>query len=134
MGNAANGAKTRWNASHYTQVKVSVKPEIAAAFKAKCLAGGVSMASAMSRLMAGCGDAAAGSGAGRPPMAITTSSRPKRRKLVDAMRRQLEQIRDAEQRYLDAIPENLQGGAAYDAAEESISLMDDAIDLLKDIY
>jgi hypothetical protein len=48
--------------------------------------------------------------------------------------RQLEQIRDAEEDYLSNIPANLQGSSRYDAAQESVSLMGEAIDILEQVY
>jgi hypothetical protein len=53
MGKTSNETKARWNAAHYTQVKVSVKPEVAEAFKNRCRADGVSMAAELSRFMSG---------------------------------------------------------------------------------
>ena len=52
MSDLATKAKARWNAANYVQLKVSVRPEIAAAFKAACAASGVSMAGELSRFMA----------------------------------------------------------------------------------
>jgi hypothetical protein len=40
MGKTSNAVKQRYNATHYTQVKASVKPEIAAGFKAACALSG----------------------------------------------------------------------------------------------
>jgi hypothetical protein len=42
--NAATQAKKRWNAAHYTAVKVSIAPDVATAFKNACTEVGVSMA------------------------------------------------------------------------------------------
>lgn len=51
MGITSNEAQQRWNAAHYTQVKVSVPTELAAAFKVVCVAEGVSIASKIARFM-----------------------------------------------------------------------------------
>jgi len=47
----SNTVKDRWNASHYTQIKVSVNPDTATAFKEACAVNGVSMASILSEFM-----------------------------------------------------------------------------------
>ena len=52
MSSAVSIAKAKWNATNYVQVKVSVRPEIAAALKAAYAAAGVSMAGKLSQFMA----------------------------------------------------------------------------------
>jgi hypothetical protein len=131
MGRTSNAAKDRWNAAHYTQIKVSVPPEIAAAFKAACAADGVSMACDLSAYMAGRGESVP---AGKRPKPNPTETRPNRRKLTVTLIRTLEQMRDAEETYRDNIPENLQGSARYEAAEQSVSAIEDAIEILSDAY
>jgi hypothetical protein len=46
----------------------------------------------------------------------------------------LEEIRNAEETYMCVIPENLQGGPAYEAAENSVDLIDQAIELLQETF
>jgi len=53
MGKTSNQAKQQWNAKNYVQIKISIAPDIAAAFKAKCAAAGVSVTSELIRLMGG---------------------------------------------------------------------------------
>ena len=134
MTKAANNAKTRWNAAHYKQVKVYVDTDTAAMFKAACESAGASMSSVLSSFMAQYSGLPAKGGkkvlAGAGPF----STKHKRRKLVDAMVGQLELIRDAQEASMDNIPENLRGADAYEAAQESIELMDQAIDLLSTVY
>jgi len=130
MGATSNESKHRWNASHYTQVKISVPSELAAAFKAMCAAEGVSMASEISRFMR---EKIAGS---RP---VKTSSnpyetRPLRRKALYTMIDQLNAVMDAEQVYLDNIPENLHNSRFYEAAECSISALEEALGILSEAY
>jgi len=50
--NAATQVKQGWNASHYTQVKISADADLAAAFKAACASSGASMASVLTQYMA----------------------------------------------------------------------------------
>ena len=131
MSKAANRAKTKWNAEHYKQVKAFVDPVIATAFKTACERTGRSMAGELSRFMAEYSAVAIKS---RPANVDTVSTRRKRRKSVNTLISQMEQIRDAELYYQSNIPENLQGSSRYEAAEQSISVMDDVIELLGDIY
>lgn len=74
MGKTSNKAKQDWNASHYKQVKVSVKPETAGAFKAACVKRGVSMAGELQRYMQRYAGFAAGYAA--PDSAVTGASVP----------------------------------------------------------
>ena len=45
----------------------------------------------------------------------------------------LEGLKDAEQEYLDNMPENLQGSEKYDKAEEAVSNLEEACSTLEDI-
>ena len=132
MGNAASRAKTKWNASRYKQVKVSVDPGIALAFKTACEAAEVSMAGALSRFMAEYGAVAKE----RKPVTVAAdlSTRKKRRKSIDEMISNIERIRDAESSSHDNVPENLRGTESYEATTESLSVMDEVLDLLGTIY
>jgi hypothetical protein len=112
------------------QVKVSVNLEVAAAFKAACAANGVSMASALSGFMsqyahtmtekAGC--------------SVNLSTRRQRRACIQTLISQLERVRDNEEHYRNNIPDNLQGGSAFEAAEQCIAYLDEALDLLASAY
>jgi len=107
------------------QLKVSVDPAIAAAFKNACAASNISMAAAISQFMADFSNMAAE----RKP-SPDYSTRRRRRAAIQIFAKQLEQIKDCEEEYRDRIPENLQGSMVYDRAEELVSLLDEAIDLL----
>jgi len=132
MGNAANRAKTKWNASRYKQVKVSVDPGIASAFRVACEVVGVSMAGELSRFMA---EYSAISKKRKPVIAADDmSTRRKRRKSITEMISTMERIRDAESISHDNVPENLRGTDSYEATEESLSVMDEVLDLLETIY
>ena len=65
---------------------------------------------------------------------IDLKSRPKRRKATAHIVGMLECIRNEEEAYLERIPENFHGGEAYDAAESSVSMLNDAIDALSDAF
>jgi len=132
MGKTTTEAKRQWLDKHYAQIKVSMDKALAGEFKAACAASGVSVASvvkaAAAAYCAGEGEPAR-AGAGRPG-----SSRGRRRAWVAAIVSSLEEIRDAEERYRERIPENMQGGERAEAAERSAAALDEAIDLLRDAY
>ena len=123
MGKTSNEAKQRWNTAHYTQVKVSVQPEIAAAFKKKCQEKGVSMASEIARFMSG-----------ENKKTDPCSTRQRRRKALISVIMQLEAICDAETQYWHNIPINLQNGERYEAAEQAATAMEEAVALLYQAY
>jgi len=123
MGKTSNETKQRWNNSHYTQIKVSVQPETAAKFKAKCQTKGVSMASEISRFM---------NGENKKPDICST--RQRRQKALVSVIVQLEKICDAEKDYWDNIPINLQNGERYEAAEQAYTAMEEALSLLHQAY
>lgn len=130
MGVTSAAAKQRWNAGHYTQVKISVPKEAAAAFKASCLSAGVSMASEINRFMV------TQTGAARPTKtpAGAYTTRQQRRKALYSVIARIQEIMDAEQNYMDNIPENLQNSALHDAAEQAVSALDEALTILSEAY
>jgi len=65
---------------------------------------------------------------------LDLSTRPKRRHAMTYIISALEHIRNEEEAYLARIPENFQNGEAYAAADDSISIVSDAIDSLLDAY
>jgi len=130
MGKTSNASKQTWNQMHYTQLKVSVRQATAAAFKSACETAGVSMASALSSFMEGYASAPAKKTATQ----VLTATRRQRRNAIKPLLACLEQIRDSEESYRDNIPENLQGGSAYDIADECVSNLSEAIELLESAY
>jgi monoamine oxidase len=130
LGNTSNQAKQRWNTDNYTQVKVSVKPETAAAFKAACAASNVSMSGVISQFMAKYCGSATKKGGYSPEL----STKRQRRAAVRFSITLLERIKTNEEQYRDNIPENLQGSIAFETAENSISALCEAIDLLETAY
>lgn len=109
-----------------TQVKVSVEPQIAIAFKRACAAANVSMAAELSKFMV---DYANGSVKSRVAPDYTT--RRKRRTATKRIIMELEQLKAAEEYLLNHAPVNLQGAPTYETAEDYISIFDDVIGLLK---
>jgi len=136
MGKASNAAKQRWNSKKYTQIKAYVKPEIAAAFKTACAAAGVSMAGELSRFMA---DYAAVTVANhviniKTERTDSVSTMKMRRKTVRTVAGLLEQVRDAEERFINNAPENLHSAPIYENAGQYVSVLDDVIEQLGEIY
>jgi len=124
MGTAMNRGNARTNAK-LAQVKVSVDPEIAAAFKQACAASDVSMTAELSRFMADYAN-----GTVKRKAAPNYSTRRHRRTAIKAIIRELQLMRAVEEGVLDRTPGNLQGSCAYEATEEAISTLDDGIDIL----
>jgi hypothetical protein len=136
MGKQTNAYKQRWETEHYKQVKISVNRGLAAAFKAECEAAGMSMAGEISAFMSErCGrngeieaEARKDRNAHSKNDADTLSSKRKRRVAIKKMLLQLETIKDAQSAALENTPENLQNSEAYENAEESLALIEEAVD------
>jgi esterase/lipase len=132
MPSAANRAKAKWNASNYVQIKVSVYPEVAVAFKGACTANGVSMAGVLSQFM--------GSYSAAPVVKATAtaadplSNRKKRRKLVGDIARQLEMIKDAEEQAMGNTPDNLRGAPNFEITEGIVATLGEILDALGGVY
>lgn len=52
--------------------------------------------------------------------------------LLEELKISVETLRDEEQEYMDNMPENLQGSIRYEAAEEAVSNLEDAMDSIGD--
>ena len=132
MGNASNMAKTKWNAANYTQIKAYVNPDIASSFKAKCADSCVSMNMVLSQFMADF----CGTQINKKPKksADFLSTSQKRRKKFDELLNQLKQIRDAQENANDNVHENFRNTATFEEAEECVTKLDEAIDILDEIY
>ena len=124
MVSAMNQGKAR-QCKKLAQVKVSVGPELASAFKAACASSNVSMAAELTRFMS---DYAVGSA--KHKAALDYSTRRRRRAAIKAMVKELELMKGIEERVRDNTPDNLQGSDAYQTTEEAIDSLDAAIDAL----
>ena len=131
----AKGAKQRWNEKNYTPIKVSVRHYIASAFKSACIEKGESQASVLARAMIEYANA--------PPQNENEiahgvndenkyDTRRKRRKTIDDIIKQLNQVLEAEEEYRDSIPYNFVNRAG--AAAETIELLTEVIDNLNETY
>ena len=121
MGTVTN----QGSAQGLKQLKVSVDPGIAAAFKAACVDSNVSMTAEIAKFMAGYVN-----GSVKRKAAPNYSTRRHRRTAIKAIVKELEQMKACEVGVLDRMPENLQGSCAYDATEEAIAVLEDAIGIL----
>jgi hypothetical protein len=130
MGRTSNEVKQRWRKANCVQVNVAVPPGIAATFKARCLAEGVSIASELTRLMSG----HYGSVVVKNIPDFSVQTRPKRRKSLAKVIAITEVILDAEQEYLHNIPDNLSGSIRYEAASQAVSALEEALDILRAVY
>ena len=65
---------------------------------------------------------------------VDLSTRRKRRRTAELVVGLLVKIRDAEERYMENIPENLQSCENYANAECSLEILDDVICALSDAY
>jgi len=122
--------KPESNRNCITQVKVSVMSEVAKSFKAACKANDSTMVEILSDYMRKYSKVATQKGEYSPNL----SSRRQRRAAIQAIIRQLERIRENEDIYRDNIPENLHGGNAYEVAEQSVIILEEAIDILSSVY
>ena len=66
--------------------------------------------------------------------ALDLSSRKKRRYAMVLAEALLMRIRAEEDAYMARIPTNLQNSVAYDNADYSISVLDEAIELIASVY
>ena len=126
MGKTSNQAKQQWNTKNYVQIKISVAPNIAAAFKARCAASGVSITSELTRMMGG----KSTSSKIQKPTVDMYRTRRLRRSGLEFLIAHIKAIRDAEQDYLNSIPANLATSPMHDVAEQTVSELDDALDSL----
>ena len=111
-----------------TQVKISVHPDLAASFKAACTASNVSLTGKLSEFMAEYSNFLM---KGKPFPDYTTKR--KRRAAIKSIIKQLEQLRNFEERSRDNIPENLQGSELYENADQCVSWLEEAIEILASI-
>jgi len=126
---SASVSKKLVDSVRYTQVKVSVRPEVAAKFKASCQSAGLPVARVLSAFMSGYPEAKA-----TKPEPVKTKERRQRRKAVRTAIDILNAVMLDEEAYHDNIPENLQGGVRYEESGESVCKLEEAISLLEEVY
>ena len=131
MGKTSNTVKDQWNKKHYTPVKVAVKHETAAGFKTACTAAGTSMASVLSDFM---DKYACGTTQEKKNAPVNVKTLRDRRKAMSMIQTLITEMRNAEEGFMNRMPENFQGSDRYDEAEERLEKLDEAIDIISDIY
>jgi hypothetical protein len=117
-------------AKPYTQVKVSVCPDIALAFKNACACANQTMVAVLSQFMGQYAKTVTVKNGYAPDL----SSRRQRRAAVRSVIHQLERVRDGEENYRENIPDNLQGSSVFDKAEQCVAILDEALELLESAY
>ena len=137
MGSKATASKQRWNKKNYKAITINVKPEIADAFKAQCLARNESQASVLSRLMLEYSEEELPQeekikNVDKKADADKYNTRRKRRKIVNGMLSPLESVLSAEESYRDSIPENFVIRSA--TAEATIERLSTALENLQEAY
>ena len=130
MSDTSNASKQRWNALNYTQVKISDRPELAAAFRSACAERGASITSVLAGIMASYSQFPVK----RDPLVDPYATRKQRRRAVEALISQMDSLALAEESYRDNIPENLRGSIRYEDADRSVGVAYEVIDRLREIY
>ena len=110
------------------QVKVTVDAGLAQAFNKACAGAGVSMAAAVAKFMA----EFTATAAKKKPLPDYSAKR-QRRAAIKKIMIMLEQIMDSESEYMEKIPENLRGSFHFDNAEQFVSSLEEALEILGSI-
>ena len=114
------------------QVKVSISPDLAKAFKTACESSNVSMAKTLSGYMAEYANAIEKAKA--KPKVDGLATKRQRRGAIKRIIEQMEQIKKAQEQSRDRIPNNFQNSTVYEASDECVTLLEEAIELLETIY
>jgi len=112
------------------QLKVSIEHELAEGFKKHCILNSISMAEKLTQLL----EAETGIRLARNKETLSLDTRRQRRNATCKIVALLEAIKDREEVYADNIPANLRGSASFEAAEQAIDALDQAICLLNDAF
>ena len=116
----------------FKQINIAVRPQLADAFRVACAQAQIPMREVLVRLMAAyCADP--------PPLPKETkaqnyASRAGRRKATAAIIEQLAKIMVAEEEYRHRIPKNFQTSSRFEAAEQAVEALDEAIGILQGAF
>ena len=108
----------------YIQIKVSIEPRVAEAFKLTCKGANVSMAGILTQYMAKFSGLDFN---GKSPDLVT---KRQRRMAVSKVILQLERIKASEEYCRNRIPENLHSSPAFESADLWVSGLEEVIDIL----
>ena len=112
--------------TEYKQLKITVESKLAERFKSVCIASNNSMAGVLAEYMAKYSQSTVGKK--RTP---SLSTKRQRREAIEKVVKKLEEIKDCEEEYKERIPENLQSSAVYEASEQWIETLNEAIEVLE---
>ena len=130
MGCPSTKAKQKWNSEHYAQISIRVDKGLAAKFKSKCEANGVSLAGALAKLMADYCDVVVE----RHPSKQPKDNRGRRRRAIENTIATVEDVLEREVGYLTNIPENIRNGERYAEAEECADYLEAALESLREAF
>jgi len=108
------------------QLKVHVPLEVLVALKNMSAAHSVSMSALITKLIV------EATGIDRPKIAMELdySTRRSRNAAVTSIIKEIQRIKEYEERYRDNIPENFQNSVVYEAAEQHIEWLDQVLEVL----
>jgi len=112
--------------TEYKQLKITVEAKLAERFKSACITSKESMAGVLTEHMAKYSKSTLGKK--RTP---SLSTKRQRRAAIEKVAKKLEEIKDCEEKYKERIPENLQRSAVYEASEQWIETLNEAIEMLE---
>lgn len=126
-------ARQKWTSENYDQIKISVPKEMARKFKKECISSNVPMAQVLKQAMLEfCGQKKAKI---KTELKIPqVDTRQKRRKAIAYVLEIVENTKEAEATYLEAIPENLRNSSRYETAEACIDSLEEATHALESAY
>jgi hypothetical protein len=130
MGRTSNESKQKWVAENRKQIKILAPPSIAEEFKAACAASGLSVNKTLLLYMESVIHK-------KPPKSspvLHMSTKPQRRKSLQLILGQLSDLRDAAYVYNESIPENLRNGERFAQSESDLEKLEEAIEILEDVF
>jgi hypothetical protein len=63
-----------------------------------------------------------------------TKTRSQRKKSLETLIPKIELLLAAEEQYMEAIPENLRNSCRYEAAEQTVSVLEESLEMLGEAY
>ena len=123
--------RKEWNAKNYKQLNVALPPDLAESFKAVCEAHGEPARQVIVRLISEFVESPVPT---KKDDSEAYGTRGKRRKAAERVIVQIRDICDAEDGYMNSIPENLQRSVRYANAEKAVSLLTEAIEAMEESF
>jgi len=126
-------AKQKWTLENYDQIKLSVPKELAKNFKKECIESNTPMAQVLKQAMLEyCG--LKKSKINRAPKMPQVNTRQKRRKAIAFALEIVDDVKNSEIAYLEAIPANLRNSSRYEDAEACVAELEEAAQALERAY